>query len=209
MLGLIGCGIVQASSAPGVTVLLLGDSLSAAYGISRESSWPEKLRERLEAREPAAKLINASISGETSAGGLARLPALIQEHAPDLLLLELGANDGLRGLSTKQLESNLRAISNAALATGAPVLLFEMRIPSNYGRRYTESFVQVFHALANSHEHIHLQPFFLADIALDKNNFLADGIHPNAAAQSTLIDTVWPQVQLLLPKPETNTDIGG
>lgn len=199
MLGLIGCGIVQASTAKDTTVLLLGDSLSAAYGIPRESSWPEQLRQRLADRNPPVRLINASISGETSAGGLARLPALLAQHDPTLLLLELGANDGLRGLPLKQLEVNLQQMTRAALGAGTKTLLFDMRIPANYGHRYSQAFQQIFTKVADDHEQIHLQPFFLADIALDKSYFLEDGIHPNAAAQPLLLETLWPQIRRLLP----------
>lgn len=207
MLGLIWGGFVHATAGPGFTVLLLGDSLSAAYGIPRESSWPEALRSRLQALDDNVRLVNASISGETSAGGWARLPALLELHKPGLLMLELGANDGLRGLSLKQLRTNLDAMISAAHAGGAPTLLFEMRIPSNYGRRYTEKFRRVFQTLAQEHAHVHLQPFFLEPIALDPNQFLEDGIHPNAGAQATILETVWPQIEALLPTaPQKNTN---
>ncbi len=189
----------QAETRPALTVLLLGDSLSAAYGIPRESSWPELLRQRLAAEDSAVELVNASISGETTAGGLSRLPALLEKHRPGLLLLELGANDGLRGLSLKQMQANLTAMADAAQAQGAQTLLFAMRIPSNYGPRYSEAFHQSFVDLAQARDDVHLQPFFLASIALDDGAFLDDGIHPSAAAQPALLETVWPQLQRLLP----------
>lgn len=199
MLGLIWGGFVHAAAGSGFTVLLLGDSLSAAYGIPRESSWPELLRARLAGRNGDITLVNASISGETSAGGLARLPELLRAHRPSLLLLELGANDGLRGLSLKQLETNLSTMVAAAHEAGASTLLFEMRIPSNYGARYTDGFNAVFHDLAEAHTDVHLQPFFLQAIALDETQFIEDGIHPNAGAQPALLETVWPQIEALLP----------
>jgi len=195
----------QAETRPAFTVLLLGDSLSAAYGIPRESSWPELLRQRLTAEDSAPELINASISGETTAGGLSRLPALLEKHQPQLLMLELGANDGLRGLSLKQMQQNLATMVDAAQAQGAQTLLFEMRIPSNYGPRYSDAFHRSFAELARSRDYVQLQPFFLAPIALDEGAFLDDGIHPSAAAQPALLETIWPQLQELLPVAGNHT----
>ncbi len=179
--------------------------MSAAYGIPRESSWPELLRQRLAAEDSPVALVNASISGETTAGGLSRLPALLQQHQPRLLLLELGANDGLRGLPLKQMRANLTAMLDAARAQGAQTLLFAMRIPSNYGPRYSEAFQQSFVTLAEAREDVHLQPFFLAPIALDETAFLEDGIHPNTTAQPMLLEMVWPQVRALLPVSQSGT----
>lgn len=196
----------QADSRPAFTVLLMGDSLSAAYGIPRESSWPELLRQRLAAEDSTVALVNASISGETTAGGLSRLPALLQKHHPQLLLLELGANDGLRGLSLKQMQSNLAAMIDAAHAQGAPTLLFAMRIPSNYGPRYSEAFHRSFVELAEARDEVHLQPFFLTPIALDKGAFQEDGIHPKASAQPALLEAIWPQVERLLPQAQSHAE---
>lgn len=175
-------------------VLLLGDSLSAAYGIAREASWPELMRERLAALEPPRALVNASISGETSAGGASRLPALLDEHAPALLLLELGGNDGLRGLPPARLRDNLQAMARATAEQGGCTLLFAMRIPSNYGPRYTQAFDAVYTELAQAEDSVALLPFFLAEIATDPQWFLEDGIHPNEQAQPLLLQAVWPRV---------------
>lgn len=194
---LIGAGVQApaAASAPAAhTVLLLGDSLSAAYGISRESAWPALLAERLAEQSPPWRLVNASISGDTSAGGLSRLPDLVNKHRPRLLILELGANDGLRGQSLGQLERNLQEMMDLVQAQGGRTLLMEMRIPSNYGPRYTTAFTNVFSTLADDRPDVTLVPFFLADIALDPGYFLQDGIHPNARAQPLLFEAVWPYV---------------
>lgn len=185
-----------AARAEAPVVLLLGDSLSAAYGIPRESSWPELLRQRLAALEPPHTLLNASISGETSAGGLRRFQELQEELQPSLLLLELGGNDGLRGLPLDALRANLEKMILGM--QGKPVLLFEMRIPSNYGPRYTDGFTAIYAALAQEHENVVLLPFFLGPIALEPEWFLEDGIHPNEKAQPLLLEPVWAALQPLL-----------
>ena len=172
----------------------MGDSLSAAYGIPQELSWPALLEQRLQEWAEPAQLINASISGETTAGGLRRLPALLTEHAPTWLWIELGANDGLRGLTLEQMRSNLQAMIDLATQASAQVLLFEMRLPTNYGPRYTQAFQAVFAQLA-AQQGVILLPFFLTPIAADMDYFLDDGIHPNVAAQPLLLEQVlqvWP-----------------
>ena len=138
--------------------------------------------------------MNASISGETSAGGASRLPALLDEHAPALLLLELGGNDGLRGLPPARLRDNLQAMARATAEQGGCTLLIAMRIPSNYGPRYTQAFDAVYTELAQAEDSVALLPFFLAEIATDPQWFLDDGIHPNEQAQPLLLQAVWPRV---------------
>lgn len=172
----------------------MGDSLSAAYGIPQEHSWPALLQERLQQLSPPGVLINASISGETTAGGLRRLPALLTEHQPTWLWIELGANDGLRGLPLGQMKSNLQSMIEQAEKASAQVFLFEMRLPTNYGPRYTQAFSAVYTQLAQQ-AGVLLLPFFMAPIAADMDYFLDDGIHPNEVAQPLLLDQVlqgWP-----------------
>lgn len=181
-------------------ILLLGDSLSAAYGIPQERSWPALLEKHLQQQAVPSELINASISGETTAGGLRRLPALLQDHQPTWVWIELGANDGLRGLPLDQMRSNLRAMIDSATQASARVLLFEMRLPTNYGPRYTQAFSAVYSQLAAQTPAAAL-PFFLAPIAADMDYFLEDGIHPNEAAQPILLDQIlqgWPGAETAL-----------
>lgn len=181
-------------------ILLLGDSLSAAYGIPQERSWPALLEKHLQQQAVPSELINASISGETTAGGLRRLPALLQDHQPTWVWIELGANDGLRGLPLDQMRSNLRAMIDSATQASARVLLFEMRLPTNYGPRYTQAFSAVYSQLA-AQTPATVLPFFLAPIAADMDYFLDDGIHPNEAAQPILLDQIlegWPGAETAL-----------
>lgn len=181
-------------------ILVLGDSLSAAYGLPSEQGWVHLLQQRLQ--DQSWQVINASISGDTSAGGLARLPALLEQHQPHILILSLGANDGLRGLATSSLRDNLTRIIEQAQAQGAEVLLLGMQIPPNYGPRYTESFSAVYRELAEK-EGVHLLPFLLEQVALDHQLMLADNLHPNAEGQQRLLETVWPYLQTLLEQPVT------
>ena len=178
-------------------VLVLGDSLSAAYGIDKSAGWVALLQDRLQAEAFPHQVINLSIAGETSAGGLRRLPDALQAHRPELVLIELGANDGLRGQSLDQMQANLRRMVEMSQQTGARVLLFEMRIPSNYGPRYAESFRQRF-AMVSDATGAQLVPFFLAAIATDPAAFQDDGIHPDAEAQPRLLDAVWPHLEPML-----------
>ncbi|XKE47533.1 arylesterase [Halomonas organivorans] len=175
-------------------VLVMGDSLSAAYGIEREDGWVHLLAERLDGE---ARVVNASISGETSSGGAARLPELLRQHAPDIVLLELGGNDGLRGLPPGQLRANLAAMIEASRAAGAEVLLLGIDVPPNYGPAYRDAFTGVFHRLAERYS-VPLVPFLLEGVALDRGLMQADGIHPTAAAQSAILANVWPALAPLL-----------
>lgn len=178
-------------------ILIVGDSLSAAYGIPQSSGWVNLMQARLRDAGYPHRVVNASVSGETSAGGLNRLPALLDRHQPALVLIELGANDGLRGQPVTQLHANLTAMVNLTRGAGAQALLFEMRIPSNYGAAYTEAFFDTFGAVGAA-SNVPVVPFFLADIAEDERWFQADGIHPTAEAQSHLLEAVWPTLKAQL-----------
>lgn len=188
-------GVVRADKAP--TILVFGDSLSAGYGIDVNSGWVQLLRDRLKVQGYPHQVVNGSVSGETSAGGLSRLPATLQRHSPDIVLLELGANDGLRGLPPDAMRKNLKAMVEASQNAGASVVLFEMRLPPNYGSEYTQRFRAVFHTVAEDSGAI-LLPFFMAGIARDPANFQADRAHPTAAAQPALLDAIWPTLEPLL-----------
>ena len=164
-----------------------------------EQGWVALLQKRLKAEGYPYRVMNTSISGETSAGGLTRLPAELKRYEPQLVIIELGANDGLRGLSLKALAANLRQMINLSQQAGAEVLLLGMRRPNNYGKTYTEQFHQVFQTVAKD-EGVALMPFFLADIALDRSQFQDDGVHPTSGAQPVLLDSVWPVLEPLLKK---------
>lgn len=178
------------------TLLVMGDSLSAAYGIERESGWVQLLDERL---ADEVKVINASISGETTSGGATRLPELLRQHQPDIVLLELGGNDGLRGLPPQQMRANLAQMIEASQQAGAQVLLLGIRIPPNYGQAYADAFSQVYRTLAERYD-VPLVPFVLEGIALDDSLMQDDGIHPTAEAQPRVLDNVWPALEKLLPE---------
>jgi acyl-CoA thioesterase I len=181
------------------SILVLGDSLSAEYGLSRGAGWISLLQNRLETEKIDAKIINASISGETTSGGRSRLPSLLKNHRPTHVLIELGANDGLRGLSLTATESNLQNIVNSAKESGAHVLLIGMQLPPNYGADYSKRFAAMFPRLAKSNR-VGLVPFLLDGIATDPDMFQADRIHPTAQAQPVLLDSVWPHLKPLLLK---------
>jgi len=180
-------------------ILVLGDSLSAAYGVPLQQGWVALLQQRLKERGYPDQVINASVSGETSAGGLRRLPDLLDRHHPQFVLIELGANDGLRGLPLPQLQANLRQMATAAIDAGARPVLFEMYIPTNYGVDYADGFRASFHEVADALK-LPLVPFFLGAIATDPGAFQDDGIHPNLASQPTLLDAVWPTLEPLLDR---------
>lgn len=178
-------------------LLVLGDSISAAYGLSLEQGWVALAQEALAARGLAVEVINASISGETSAGGRRRLPALLDAHEPDAVVIELGGNDGLRGYPVGQLRENLVAMAEAAKASGARVLLLPMEIPPNYGPRYAGAFRDSFPQVAEE-TGVTLGPFLLASVATDPALMQADGIHPTAAAQPLIVDTLLPVLEAVL-----------
>ncbi len=179
-------------------LLVVGDSLSAEYGLARGSGWVALLEARLTERRMAVTVVNASISGDTTSGGRSRLPALLARHEPDVVLIELGGNDALRGLPLDMTRSNLRDMARAAKAVGARVLLVGMQVPPNYGRRYAEDFQALFATVARE-EKTALVPFLLAGVADGpdaESMFQPDRIHPSAAAQPRMLDNVWP---VLLP----------
>lgn len=178
-------------------VLVVGDSLSAAHNIPAESGWVNLLQQRVKQRRPAAPVINASISGETSAGALTRLPALLDKHRPAVVVIELGGNDALRGLNPAQLRGNLEKMIVASQKAGAKVLLLGIDVPPNYGPAYRQRLKQVYAGLASQYK-VPLLPFLLEGVALQPGWMQADGLHPTAAAQPRVLDNVWPYLQPLL-----------
>ncbi len=192
-----------ATTAPRV-LLVIGDSLSAGYGLETGAGWVALLQHRLQTRDPQWRVVNASVSGETTAGGLSRLPGLLGRDKPQVVVVELGGNDALRGLSLAATESNLRSIVSACREFGARVLLLGMRIPPNYGPRYTDAFARIFPRVARL-EHASLVPFLLAGVVGHPGWFQHDDIHPTAQAQPEILDTVWPQLQPLLQPPQSHT----
>jgi acyl-CoA thioesterase-1 len=191
----------SAASPAAATILVLGDSLSAEYGIARGSGWVALLEKKLAAEKIAAPVVNASISGDTTAGGRARLPALLKTHRPAVVVIELGANDALRGLSLDMTEANLAAMAQAARAAGAKVLLAGMQMPPNYGADYGRRFQALYARVAQA-QGAALVPFFLKGVA-DRPDalawFQADRIHPTAAAHPTILANLWPDIRKLLP----------
>lgn len=189
--------LLLAQNAAAGTLLVVGDSISAAFGLETRDGWVSLLARRLEREAPQWRVVNASLSGDTSAGGLARLPALLESHAPQLVLIELGGNDGLRGQAPEQLQRNLAGMIAQSRAAGAKVLLLGMRLPPNYGPRYNRAFEQVYVQLAQQ-QGVPLVPFFLDGVGGVDGLMQADGIHPSAAAQSILLENLWPTLQPLL-----------
>ena len=187
----------MAQNAAAGTILIVGDSISAGFGLDTRLGWVSLLEQRLEREGHDDRVVNASISGDTSAGGQARLPALLTEHKPDVVIVELGGNDGLRGQPPAQLQQNLAAMIDAAKTAGAKVLLLGMQLPPNYGPRYTEAFAGVYTQLADEKQ-IALVPFFLEGVGGHPELMQADGLHPAAAAQQRLLDNVWPALKPLL-----------
>jgi acyl-CoA thioesterase-1 len=179
------------------SILVIGDSLSAAYGIPRQRGWVALLEERLKRERIDYSVVNASISGETSGGGRARLKPLIERYRPAVVVLELGANDGLRGLPIAQMKANLAAAIRESQQAGARVLLVGVKLPPNYGEEYTGSFETAFRELAKTHRAA-LVPFLLADFAGKPEFFLPDRIHPSEAAQPLMLERVWLGLRPLL-----------
>ena len=171
-------------------ILVLGDSLSAEYGLPRGTGWVNLLEEELSKSKSPWSVFNASISGETSSGGLSRLPNLLAQKKPGLVIIELGANDALRGLPVNQTEANLRKMVQMSKYSGAKVLLCGIQIPSNYGQTYTTQFKNLYPQIANQ-EGVELMPFFLEGVATKPELFQADRLHPNVEAQSTIFKNVW------------------
>lgn len=194
------CGFAQAQS----TLLVMGDSLSAGYGMQSKDGWVALMETELKEQGYDVKIVNASISGETSGGGLRRLPDLLEKHQPNHLILELGANDGLRGQSLKTMRNNLSQMIEKSQAIDANVLVLGMMIPPNYGRKYTERFHQSFKTVADKNGTA-LVEFFLQPVALQPNYFQADRVHPNEEAQPLLLEHIWPAVSELV-KASQETD---
>ena len=188
----------MAAEEPGARkILVLGDSLSAEYGLPRGTGWVALLVRRIATQAPQYSVVNASISGDTSRGGRSRIDALLRQHHPRITIIELGANDGLRGLPTDALQQNLQAIINACNAAGSRVLLVGIRVPPNYGPAYGDRFFAVYGALARSN-HLALVPFLLDGFADRLELFQSDRMHPLAQAQDRMLDNVWPQLLPLL-----------
>lgn len=196
--------LALAAGTPALPVILvLGDSLSAEYGLPRGSGWVALLVRKLAAEQVPARVVNASISGDTTAGGRARLPALLKTHQPRVVLIELGGNDALRGLPMDMTEANLTAMTRAARQAGARVLLAGMQMPPNYGAEYGRRFAGLYPKVARA-EQAALVPFFLQGVADDPDPtrlFQADRIHPSAQAQPIILHNVWPLLRPLLPAP--------
>lgn len=171
--------------------LVVGDSISAAFGLDTEQGWVSLLQKRIDAEQPGIRVVNASVSGDTSEGGLARLPALLQEHQPSRVIIELGGNDGLRGVPLAQLKANLAGMVRLSREQGADVVLLGMRLPPNYGRRYAQGFEQVYAELAQEQQ-VPVLPFLLEGVGGEPALMQADGIHPTAQAQPRLLDNAWP-----------------
>jgi acyl-CoA thioesterase-1 len=179
------------------TILVIGDSISAGYGIQRNQGWVALLDARVAVLQPPHKVINASISGDTTGGALARLPRALEIHKPDIVVIELGGNDALRGYPVERIESNLDAMAALAKSAGAAVVVLGMEIPPNYGARYTQAFHAIYADVAKRAGAAWV-PFLLDGVATDDALMQADGIHPTAAAQARLLDNVWPTLKTLL-----------
>lgn len=195
--GLFALARPAAAAGPSRTVLVMGDSLSAAYGLAPEQGWVALTGERIAQRMPGWRVVNASVSGETTAGGASRIEGELTRNRPAVVVIALGGNDGLRGLPLKQTRANLDKMVSAAKAAGARVLLVGMRMPPNLGKTYTEGFAANYRTLAETHQ-VALLPFLLEPIAMDRGAFQADNIHPVAAVQPKLRDHVWPALEPLL-----------
>jgi len=193
------CGPTLHAHAATPTLLVLGDSLSAEYGLKRDSGWVRLLGDRLARNGAQYSVVNASISGETTSGGRTRLGPLLERHRPAIVIIQLGANDGLRGLPLVQMRENLRGMVQAAQKSGARVLLVGIRVPPNYGREYSERFAAVYAELART-EKVGLVPFLFEGFAENMEFFQGDRIHPNESAQQRMLELVWPQLQPLLAR---------
>jgi len=181
--------INQPKEAPPLRILVVGDSLSAEYGLKRGSGWVDLLKKTLAATHPHTEIINASISGDTTSGGLSRLKTLLDRSKPNIVLIELGANDALRGLALEMTQNNLHAMLRLVKESGAQAIIAGMQIPPNYGREYTTAFKELFEVVAEK-EQVPLIPFFLEGIADNPAMFQADTIHPNEQAQPILMENV-------------------
>ena len=192
-------GLQSALAAQDRTILVFGDSLSAAYGLRPEQGWVALLEKRLQAQAYGYQVVNASISGETTSGGLARLPRALSTHRPAIVILELGANDGLRGLPISVTRDNLTKLVQLATVSGARVLLLGIRLPPNYGPRYGSEFAGMYGQVAEQ-QHLPLVPFLLEKVALSPELMQADGLHPSAPGEPPVLETVWPFLEPMLQR---------
>lgn len=191
VLGFIATPLLYAAEP---VILIVGDSLSAGYGMKLEESWPSLLQQRLDDEGQKYRVMNASITGDTTQGGLNRLPRLLKRHQPEIVIIELGGNDGLRGISLKVTRSNLTGMIEQSIQSGAQVLLTGIQLPPNYGATYTQSFSRMYSELAAQHETM-LVPFFMEGVALEPGMMQSDGIHPSAAAQPRLLQNVFEVIE--------------
>jgi acyl-CoA thioesterase-1 len=206
LLLILGASATNSAGSP--TVLVLGDSLSAGYGIDVDQSWTALLQSRLQAEGYEHRVVNASISGETTEGGAARISSALAEFNPEVVVIALGGNDGLRGFPPERIKANLGRIVDAAAEKDAAVVLLGIRIPSNYGPRYTQAFESVYRELASERDLPWIE-FFMEGVAQDENLMQDDGIHPNEKAQPVLLDNAWPVIQEALNadiRAEQNTN---
>jgi len=195
---------IRAGAAEAPTVLVFGDSLSAGFGIDVDQSWPTLLQSRLHTQGYEHRVVNASISGETTEGGASRIPAAIERFKPSVVILELGGNDGLRGFPPDRMRGNLRTIIETSKQGGAEVVLLGIRIPTNYGPRYTKAFENTYRDLATELEVAWIE-FFMDGVAMNDDLMQDDGIHPNADAQAILLDNAWPIIREALEQANTKT----
>ena len=187
------------ASRPQATIIVLGDSLSAGYGIALQKAWPSLLQERLLLAGYPLQVVNASVSGETTKGGLSRVGKLLKNHQPQLVLIELGANDGLRGVPANHAKNNLQGIIDKVINAGAEVLLFEMIVPPNYGEKFTQLYTKMYEDVAKL-PNVNLVPFFLQGVVFAPGMMQEDGLHPTEKAQPVLLDHVWPYVEDTIQK---------
>ncbi len=199
LIGTVPAAAAQPKTTP-TTILVVGDSLSAEYGLKRGTGWVALMEQRLAQEKINAKVVNASISGDTTSGGRSRLPALLKQHKPNLVIVELGANDALRGLPINMTQENLQTMVHAAQATGAKVVVVGMQMPPNYGQEYGARFAAMFSTVATANKAV-LVPFLLKGVADGPDPtrmFQNDRIHPNEAAHPTMLNNVWPAVKKLI-----------
>lgn len=185
------------AATPSPSILIVGDSLSAAYGIEQKDGWVALLQQRMLEKRYTYRVVNSSISGDTTRSGVQRLPAELARVKPAIVLIELGANDGLRGLPIQDMRKNLEQMARSSLASGARVIIIGMQLPPNYGPAYTRAFADTYRNLAQQLA-LPLVPFLLEGIGANKSAFLDDGLHPSAASQQRLLDNVWPVLEPLL-----------
>lgn len=198
---LLSAPIMADNSRP--SILVLGDSLSAGLGLDLKDTWPALMQARLDQEGYGYKVVNASISGDTTGNGLRRLPRALDIHQPEIVLIELGGNDGLRGISVDLMKSNLEQMIVQIQATGAHIVLAGILIPPNYGEDYTRQFAAVYADLATQYK-LTLIPFFMEGVALDTHMMMADGIHPNKLAQPMLMENVWNELQPVIKSAGNN-----